>query len=64
MILIVNIHFPLASMQELSLSLLKIPLSQFMERYKPIGGIDIDFREETDDPVCEVKLVIGRVCGI
>lgn len=66
MILIMKFHFPLRTMQNLSMSLLKIPVSQLVKRNKRIGGVHIDLREKKEKPRgnIELILIIDEVFGV
>ena len=45
-------------MQNLSLDMMNVPLSQFVNGDELISGVHIDFREEAGDPVSDIKLLL------
>lgn len=57
-ILIVKDHIPLAAMQLLSLEMLKLPLSKFVDGDVVISGVHVDFREDADDFVGVIEVIL------
>jgi len=45
-------------MQNLSLDVMKVPLRQFMDGDEVVSGVHIDFREEADDHVGDIELLL------
>lgn len=58
MVLIMELHLALRTMQNFSHSLVQVPLGQLLLRDEPISGINVDLGEKQHKPISHIELVL------
>lgn len=66
MVLIMELHLALRTMQNFPHSLVQVPLGQLLLRDEPISGIEVDLREKQHKPISHIELVliIEEIIGV
>lgn len=66
MVLIMELHLALRTMQNFPHSLVQVPLGQLLLRDEPISGINVDLGEKQHKPISHIELVliINEIFGV
>lgn len=66
MVLIMELHLALRTMQNFPHSLVQVPLGQLLLRDEPISGINVDLGEKQHKPISHIELflIINEIFGV